>query len=844
MLAVMLWSAGALMALAAEMPTGKEYVNSVGIKFARIEPGQFRMGQLKRLPWQVLPVFRGRGLFDLLYEGDFDEKPIHTVAISRAFYMGTCEVTNYQYELFDPGHRKLRGKQGLSKADNEAVINVNWYDAQAFCQWLSDKEGRPYRLPTEAAWEYTCRAGTTTNYYTGDRLPEGFSKKRGGAALEVGRTIPNSCGLYDMSGNVEEWTSDWYGPYKKGLQKDPVGYIDGNFRVLRGGSHGTSVYYLRSANRMAALPETRNWYTGFRIVLGEPAQTKPLPMPDPPLHQQNVIQRAAAEVSKGPDPDKPYFRGPYKYVKIPTDAMGPVYASHNHDPAIVECPNGDLVTCWYTCVDEGARELVQAASRLRWGQVEWEPASAFFGVPDRNNHAPALWFDGKDTIYHFTGVAAVGGRGRMAMVMRSSTDSGATWSKARMLLPEFTGGHQLSEPVFRMHDGTIVLTVDGRRTLWMSRDEGLSWYNPGGSILGIHAGVVQLKDGSIFALSRSNGDRKKMPISISRDGGKSFTYEPSEFPPIGGGQRLALLRLKEGPLFFASFAQDGIEVTDSSEQKRLVYGLFAAVSEDEGRSWPYKRLVSDDGPGRTIECTDGGAVTLSARSAEYRGYLSVCQSADGLIHLISSRNHYAFNLKWLKTAPPQASAPPRKVKRVVETFSGPAFDNDGWVVYKGFIGGFNGKGQYTVDAKVHYNGLNRVVGAGSFEATFAVKNIRYNPSWVVSEGVTLGFKDAFNKTMFVHIKADHITGPDGSNFKRVTLPSPPTSAKVRFLWNEPTRRWRVFYGLEGAEPTTQLLQSKAGIYYEKPMTESCAAFFLMSNGRMDIDYFEIKPLRN
>ncbi|MHC4756759.1 MAG: formylglycine-generating enzyme family protein, partial [Planctomycetota bacterium] len=156
------------------MPKGREYTNSVGMKFVRIKPGTFRMGQLKvPLPWAILPHDGGRGdRIDFLKDGDYDETPAHKVKISRPFYMGIYEVTNSQYELFDPDHKKLRGKSGFSVADDEAVLQVSWYNAQAYCRWLSDKEGLTYRLPTEAEWEYACRAGTTTNYYTGDVLPK------------------------------------------------------------------------------------------------------------------------------------------------------------------------------------------------------------------------------------------------------------------------------------------------------------------------------------------------------------------------------------------------------------------------------------------------------------------------------------------------------------------------------------------------------------------------------------------------------------------------------------------------------------------------------------------------
>ncbi|MHC4498707.1 MAG: formylglycine-generating enzyme family protein, partial [Planctomycetota bacterium] len=136
-------------------------------------------------------------------------------------------------------------------------------------------QGLSYRLPTEAEWEYACRAGTTSNYYAGDILPEQFSK-RGKVFLQVGQTPPNAWGLHDMHGNVEEWCHDWYGPYQAETQLGPVGYITGDFKVLRGGSYSTPDSYLRSANRMAQLPECKNWLMGLRVVLGELPPTKPL----------------------------------------------------------------------------------------------------------------------------------------------------------------------------------------------------------------------------------------------------------------------------------------------------------------------------------------------------------------------------------------------------------------------------------------------------------------------------------------------------------------------------------------------------------------------------------------
>ena len=141
-----------------------------------------------------------------------------------------------------------------------------------------------------------------------------------------------------------------------------------------------------------------------------------------------------------------------------------------------------------------------------------------------------------------------------------------------------------------------------------------------------------------------------MPKSISHDVGKTWTYSPSIFQPISTGQRLVLLRLHEGPLFFASFGKD-MTIVDKAGRHHKASGLFGAVSFDEGETWAVRRLITDDGPGRPVEAMDGKIFNMSMTNAEPAGYLSVCQTADGLINLISSREHYAFNLKWLATQP-------------------------------------------------------------------------------------------------------------------------------------------------------------------------------------------------
>jgi formylglycine-generating enzyme required for sulfatase activity len=126
--------------------------NTLGMRLRRIEPGTFPMGNDRALPDELF----GPSCFR---HGDFDERPVHRVTLTYPFAIGECEVTNSQYERFDPKHRELRGKLGFSRDDDEAAVFVSWHDAVAFCCWLGGKEGAEYRLPTESEWEYACRAG-------------------------------------------------------------------------------------------------------------------------------------------------------------------------------------------------------------------------------------------------------------------------------------------------------------------------------------------------------------------------------------------------------------------------------------------------------------------------------------------------------------------------------------------------------------------------------------------------------------------------------------------------------------------------------------------------------------
>ena len=618
-------------------------------------------------------------------EGEnYDEAPVHRVDITHSFKMATTEVTNIQFEQFRPEHKQLRGKDGLCIGDNEAVTNVSWYDAMSYCQWLSERTGRTFRLPTEAEWEYACRAGTTFPFFTGDGLPGSMHKNQQKARtpkpvdLTVGTTPANAFGLHDMHGNVEEWCLDWYAPYSASNATDPVTTGGGLYRVTRGGSHNTPENYLRSANRSAMIPADRHSMTGFRIVEA----------PYPDGWQIDETHFAATKRQshkwKAVSRTKPIFCEPKAYVIEPESKNTPFF-KHNHQPAITWCDNGDLLAIWFSADQENGRDMVVLSSRLHPGAKSWTPAELFFKVPDRNMTGSSLLNDRHGTLFHFNGVEAAGDWQNLAMAMRRSHDGGVTWTRPEIIEPEHTMRHQVIQGPIILTDGTMVQLCDAGpgsedgTSIHLSHDGGDTWSDPwdgaplpqfaeggtGTTIAGIHAGIVQLADGSLMAMGRgidnavTGADGKKhLPISISTDQGKTWTYHASPFPPIQGHQRLVLLRLQEGPIMLVSFTdhptrtprnEQGMMFTDAHGNTTRGYGAYVALSYDEGRTWPVCRLLTDG----TERHLNGGAWTqffvMDATHAEPRGYLAATQSPDGMIHLLSSRIHYAFNLAWIET---------------------------------------------------------------------------------------------------------------------------------------------------------------------------------------------------
>lgn len=605
---------------------------------------------------------------------DFDEAPIHIVTISEGFRMSVTEITNAQYEEFRPEHRELRGKDGFSSGDNEAVVHVSYYDAVAYCKWLSEKTGRDFRLPTEAEWEYACRAGSYTRFWCGDWPTKIMEKNQQTernlkvVSLETGKSEPNPFGLYDMHGNVEEWCMDWYGPYTSNDATNPAGPEHGIYKVTRGGSHNTPHSFLRSASRSAAIPEDKHNQIGFRIVESKSHLEY---SPEVKSKVEKVSQKAYRWTKKN---EKPFWLPPVPYVIRPEDNT-PFYR-HNHQPAVTWCPNGDLLAIWFSSDEENGREMVMLSSRLRKGAKEWDKAQLFFRVPDRNLTGASLLTTPEGKLIHINGVANSGDWQNLAMAMRTSTDNGLRWSAPKIIAGEHGKRHQVIAGPIITSEGHIIQCCDAGpgshdgSAIHISKDGGETWTDPwdgvpmpefvdggqGSTIAGIHIGLVELADGSLMALGRGNSitgedGRKYMPKSISTDGGKTWTYSTSDLPPIDGGQRLVLKRLAEGPLMLVSFTDHPQRTPEQDRGMTFSgnkgYGMFVALSYDEGKTWPVKKLMTD-GVERML---DGGAWTgqfiMNESQAEPRGYLAGIQTPDGTIHILSSRLHYQFNLAWI-----------------------------------------------------------------------------------------------------------------------------------------------------------------------------------------------------
>ena len=244
-------------------PPSTELLDTHNVKFAGIEmiwvnPGEFQMGSSFDSPVRIM-----------------DEKP-HQVKITKGFYLGKYEITQRQYALvMEDNIVELKPRPSRFSGPSLPVEQVSWKDVQEFCARLTYLERRDQRLrkgwayclPSEAEWEYACRAGSTSLYSWGDEifLKNAAYRESAGRTKLIGQFPANRWGFFDMHGNVWEWVDDWYGDYNTEPQNDPEGAESGMSRVLRGGSWANLPTNLRSAGRHYLPPNTRSPTTGFRI---------------------------------------------------------------------------------------------------------------------------------------------------------------------------------------------------------------------------------------------------------------------------------------------------------------------------------------------------------------------------------------------------------------------------------------------------------------------------------------------------------------------------------------------------------------------------------------------------
>lgn len=205
--------------------------------------------------------------------GRENEQPTHVVNL-KGFKIGVKEVTVAQYRAFCKATRHpMPEVPDWVVEEEQPIVNVSWQDAVMYCQWLSERQGGRYRLPTEAEWEYAARGGrigSSSLFSGGEDLDSvaWYGNHTVYQAQLVGQKKPNQLGLYDMSGNVWEWCADWYGKdyYAQSPESNPLGPSTGDYRVMRGGSWHDAPMGSRNAYRNALSPEFRFDHVGFRVV--------------------------------------------------------------------------------------------------------------------------------------------------------------------------------------------------------------------------------------------------------------------------------------------------------------------------------------------------------------------------------------------------------------------------------------------------------------------------------------------------------------------------------------------------------------------------------------------------
>ena len=565
--------------------------------------------------------------------GDFDEVPAHPVRLTHAFRMGTRLVSVEEFQQFNPSYQPVA-------AYPDYAAGVSFAQAARYCEWLTKKTGKPYRLPTEAEWEYTARGGHQTPFFSGDTPP-------------APRT-PNAFGVVLNQG--PEWVADWYAAYPATPQTDPTGPRNGLFKVVRGGGldfrrskpgesyPARAPFFARAANRASMAPAFASaaGNIGFRVVEG-PVPHGPGPLPDQRYFFQTAVLQAPHAPTAGPDPGKPFYHLHELFPDLAGKSMpevgwrlglAPGLGISYHNSAIQVLANGDVLAAYYNTPDkEDDPDQTVMILRRRAGEETWGMPEPWPDFADAANAAPVFWND-RGHLWLFWGFPRLIGAPPFAFT--TSDDNGATWAPVEF--PHFTGpvGRYVSQPInsiVRTADGTILLPTDSTgkdddgngsvSVVWGSHDNGRTWYDTGGRTAGRHTTIVQAKNGNILGFGGKNSNIEgRMPLATSHDGGRTWQKSKTPFDQLLSGERPSVLRLASGNLFFVA------DYNPKNEKHIHKDGAYVAISTDDGQSWHQKRLPSEG---------DHGILTV--------GYVTATQGPDGVVHIATSKNTVNYEIE-------------------------------------------------------------------------------------------------------------------------------------------------------------------------------------------------------
>jgi hypothetical protein len=567
-----------------QLPAG--FTNFIGMEFVLIRPTTFTTGKTSDSKLTDIGSL------------DYDRSTAHKVTLPKAFYIQKGPVSEEAYK-----------QSGLAGSAND----VSWNEAAGFCSSLSKREGRKYRLPTEAEWECVFQ-----------KLPDGVKMEE------------------------REWVQDWHGVLPPDDVTDPIGPATGMTKVIRDGTKRESLSPDAKGSQWRLSPAR------FRTVLM--AEAPAHPSFSPPLFTQAAIKQSPEPASQGPNPKIPYFNVRFALPIPPEDDVGltgplvgidPSVMAHQHSPGFEILPNGDALAIYFSAKDsKGASEsdagtrFVQA--RLRYGAEEWDPPELFCDFKPFNDQSGLLWRDG-NTLRFFGG-----GRGmsdQLPFKMAVSTNNGATWTMRLPLLDapahDFTA--QPITSAFRGVDDEIFFAMDAGKDasfLWRSTDNGIHWHDMGGRTGARHSTILPLDNkGHLLSIGGKNASIDGWsPMNTASDWGVTWSAsKKSPFPALAGNQRPCVIRLANGHLCFVSDSYQRRKDA-SPEGWKNGEGCIVAISADNGENWHIKRL-----PVELPHESDRKFGTL--------GYATVRQGPNGVIHVLATMTHpclhYEFNEAWM-----------------------------------------------------------------------------------------------------------------------------------------------------------------------------------------------------